>query len=275
MDLSALLNCVTSPACIITQVTSGIIIGTLMFLVAVGLTLIFGVLKVTNFTHGSFYMLGAYFGLTIFKLTDSYLLTLFGAAAATAVVGLIFERLFISRVYGRNVLMQLLVCYGFVLIFDDAVKFIWGPEFKSMGMPAAFQSPPLVIAGGVVPKYYLFLFGITIAIAVILWLIIERTQFGKTVRAAAFNPAMVSALGINTGVLFGLVFALGCLLAGSAGALAAPVRSLTPGMGLSILIEILHRHRNRRHGVDRGSIGWIAADRTHPYLREHRLSSIH
>jgi len=237
MDLSALLNCVTSPACIITQVTSGIIIGTLMFLVAVGLTLIFGVLKVTNFTHGSFYMLGAYFGLTIFKLTDSYLLTLFGAAAATAVVGLIFERLFISRVYGRNVLMQLLVCYGFVLIFDDAVKFIWGPEFKSMGMPAAFQSPPLIIAGGVVPKYYLFLFGITIAIAVILWLIIERTRFGKTVRAAAFNPAMVSALGINTGVLFGLVFALGCLLAGSAGALAAPVRSLTPGMGLSILIE--------------------------------------
>jgi branched-chain amino acid transport system permease protein len=237
MDLSALLNCVGSPACIITQVTSGVIIGTLMFLVAVGLTLIFGVLKVTNFTHGSFYMLGAYFGLTIFKLTDSFIVTLFGAAAATALIGLIFERLFISRVYGRNVLMQLLVCYGFVLIFDDAVKFIWGPEFKSMGMPGVFQSPPLIIAGGVIPKYYLFLFGITIVIGAALWLIIDRTRFGKTVRAAAINPAMVSALGINTGALFGIVFALGCLLAGSAGALAAPVRSLTPGMGLSILIE--------------------------------------
>jgi len=237
MDLSALLNCVTSPACIVTQATSGLIIGTLLFLVAAGLTLIFGVLKVTNFTHGSFYMLGAYFALTIFKLTGSYLLTLFGGAALTAVVALMFERLFISRVYGRNVLMQLLVCYGFVLIFDDAVKFIWGPDFKAMGMPAAFQSPPLLIAGGVVPKYYLFLVGVTTAIAIVLWLVVERTRFGKTVRAAALNPAMVSALGINIGVLYGLVFALGGLLAGFAGALAAPVRSLTPGMGFSVLIE--------------------------------------
>ena len=237
VDLVSLLNCFSSSACIVTQLTSGLIIGMLLFLVAAGLTLIFGVLKVINFTHGSFYMLGAYFALTIFKLTDSYALTLLGAALATAMVGLVFERLFMSRVYGQNVLMQLLVCYGFILIFDDVVKIVWGPEFRSMGMPTMFQVPPIFVAGGVIPPFYLFLVGVTIAIGAILWLIIEQTRFGKTVRAAAHNPNMVSALGINTGAIYGLVFALGGLLAGFAGALAAPVRSLTPGMGFTILIE--------------------------------------
>ncbi len=237
MDLASLVSCFGSPACVITQVTSGLIIGMLLFLVAAGLTLIFGVLKVINFTHGSFYMLGAYFALTIFKLTGSYVITLFGAAFGTALVGLVFERLFISRVYGRNMLMQLLVCYGFILIFDDVVKIVWGAEFRSMGMPTIFQVPPIFIAGGVVPPFYLFLVGVTIVIGVVLWLVIERTRFGKVVRALAHNPTMVSVLGINTGILYGLVFALGGLLAGFAGALAAPVRSLTPGMGFSILIE--------------------------------------
>jgi branched-chain amino acid transport system permease protein len=230
VDIAALLNCLTSSSCVITQVTGGLIIGMLLFLVAVGLTLIFGVLKVINFTHGSFYMLGAYFGLTIFRLTDSYLLTVVGAGLATALVALIFERFFISRVYGRNVLMQLLVCYGFILIFDDLVKLFWGAEFKSMGMPSAFRVPPYFIAGGVVPPFYLFLVAVTSAIALALWLGIEKTRLGKTIRAAAQNPGMVSALGVNTGLLYGLVFALGGLLAGLAGALAAPVRSLTPGM---------------------------------------------
>ena len=237
MDLASLVSCFGSPACIITQVTSGLIIGMLLFLVAAGLTLIFGVLKVINFTHGAFYMLGAYFALTIFKLTGSYVITLFGAAFGTALVGLVFERLFMSRVYGRNMLMQLLVCYGFILIFDDVVKIVWGAEFRSMGMPTIFQVPPIFIAGGVVPPFYLFLVGVTIVIGVVLWLVIERTRFGKVVRALAHNPTMVSVLGINTGILYGLVFALGGLLAGFAGALAAPVRSLTPGMGFSILIE--------------------------------------
>ena len=222
----------------ITQATGGLIIGMLLFLVAAGLTLIFGVLRVINFAHGSFYMLGAYFALTIFQLTGSYTLTVFGAGVATALVGLVFERLFMSRVYGQNVLLQLLVCYGFVLIFDDGVKILWGPEFKSMGMPAAFRVPPLFIAGGVVPPFYLFLVGTTILIGLTLWLVIDKTRLGKTIRAAANNANMVAALGINTSALYALVFATGGLLAGFAGALAAPVRSLTPGMGFSILIEL-------------------------------------
>ncbi|WGS18883.1 MULTISPECIES: branched-chain amino acid ABC transporter permease [unclassified Bradyrhizobium] len=237
MDLDALASCFASPACLVTQTTSGLIIGMLLFLVAVGLTLIFGVLKVVNFSHGAFYMFGAYFAMTAYQLTGSFALAMLSGAVGTAILGLIFERAFMSRVYGADVLMQLLVCYAFVLIFDDVVRMIWGPEFKSMGMPAAFQVAPLFIAGGVVPPYYLLLIGVALAAAVVLGLGLARTRIGKVIRAAAHNPGMVSALGINTGLIYGGVFALGGMLAGLAGALAAPVRSLTPGMGFSVLIE--------------------------------------
>jgi branched-chain amino acid transport system permease protein len=212
----------------VTQTTSGLIIGMLLFLVAVGLTLIFGVLKVINFAHGAFYMFGAYFAMTTYQLTGSFALAMLCGAAGTAILGLVFERFFMSRVYGGDVLMQLLVCYAFVLIFDDVVP---------MGMPTAFQVAPLFIAGGVVPPYYLLLIGVALAAAIVLGLGLARTRIGKVIRAAAHNPGMVSALGINTGLIYGGVFALGCMLAGLAGALAAPVRSLTPGMGFSVLIE--------------------------------------
>ena len=237
VDLDALASCLTSPACLVTQTTSGLIIGMLLFLVAVGLTLIFGVLKVVNFSHGAFYMFGAYFAMTAYQFTGSFALAILSGAVGTALLGLIFERAFMSRVYGRDVLMQLLVCYAFVLIFDDVVRMIWGPEFRSMGMPAAFQVPPLFIAGGVVPPYYLLLIGVALVAAVVLGLGLARSRIGKVIRAAAHNPGMVSALGINTGLIYGGVFALGGMLAGLAGALAAPVRSLTPGMGFSVLIE--------------------------------------
>ncbi len=237
LDLNALANCLTTTSCLVTQTTSGLIIGLLLFLVAAGLTLIFGVLNVVNFTHGSFYMLGAYFAFTVYVATGSYVLAVVGAGLGVALFGIIFERFFMSRVYGSNVLMQLLVCYGFILILDDVVKIVWGPEFKSMGMPAAFQAPPILIGGGVIPVFYMFLIVITLLIGLALWLLIQRTQFGKIVRAAAVNPKMVSALGINTGLIYALVFALGGMLAGLAGALAVPVRSLVSGMGFSVLIE--------------------------------------
>lgn len=237
MDLGALTGCLTSSACLVTQSITGFIIGMLLFLVAVGLTLIFGVLKIVNFSHGAFYMFGAYFAMTAYQFTGSFTVALFCGAIGAAIIGLIFERVFLSRVYGGDVLMQLLVCYAFVLIFDDIVRLVWGPEFRSMGMPAAFQAPPLFIAGGVVPPFYLVLIGVALSVAAMLGLGLAHTRFGKVVRAAAHNPGMVSALGINTGLIYGGVFALGCALAGLAGALAAPVRSLTPGMGFSVLIE--------------------------------------
>ncbi|MDP1691104.1 MAG: branched-chain amino acid ABC transporter permease [Burkholderiaceae bacterium] len=237
MDLIALTQCVASLSCLVTQTTSGLIIGALLFLVAAELTLIFGVLRVINFAHGSFYMLGAYFALTAYRVSGSFALAVLGGALGVALFGLVFERFFMRRVYGSEVLMQLLVCYAFILILDDAVKILWGPEFKSMGMPAAFQVPPFTMGGGVVPAYYLFLILAASIIAIALWFVLAKTRLGKVVRAAAHNPAMTAALGLNTGAIYGAVFAIGGLLAGLAGALAAPVRSASPGMGFSILIE--------------------------------------
>ena len=237
MDLQAILGCFTSTSCLITQATGGLISGMLLFLVAAGLSLIFGTLKVINFMHGSLYMLGAYFAFTIYNLTGSYALAVLGAAIGVGLFGLLFERLFMSHVYGTNVLMQLLVCYSFILILDDSVKIIWGAEFQSMGMPEAFLRPPIIIAGGVLPVFYLFLIGVSMLVALALGLLITKTRAGKIVRAVAVNPTMTSALGINTTLVFGGVFALGAMLAGLAGALAVPVRSLVSGMGFSILIE--------------------------------------
>ena len=237
MDLDALLGCVTTPSCLVTQTTSGLIVGMLLFLVAAGLTLIFGVLKIVNFAHGTFYMLGAYIALSATAATGSYALGVAAGAAGMGLFGIVFERLAIARVYGSDVLMQLLVCYAVVLIFDDVVKLVWGPDFLAMGMPPAFQVPPLFIVGGVVPPFYLVLIGIAFAIAAALGLALSGTRLGKTIRAAAQNPDMVAALGINTNLLYALVFAVGGALAGLAGGLAAPVRSLTPGMGFSVLIE--------------------------------------
>ncbi len=237
MDLDALMRCLGTGSCVVTQLTSGMIIGMLLFLIASGVTLIFGVLNVINFAHGSLYMLGAYIALTFYQATGSYFVAVVGAALAVGLLGILFERFLMSKVYGSNVLMQLLVCYAVVLITDDLVKIIWGPRVLSMGMPVEFRLPPLRFLGGVVPPYYLFMIGAAIATGLVLWLVIAGTRFGKVVRAAAVNGPMVSALGIRVNLYYAAVFAIGSGLAGIAGALAAPVRSLTPGMGFSILIE--------------------------------------
>ncbi|MSO91673.1 MAG: branched-chain amino acid ABC transporter permease [Acetobacteraceae bacterium] len=224
-------------SCVVTQSTSALIIGMLLFLVASGVTLIFGVLNVVNFAHGTLYMLGAYIAYTVYLPTESYFLAVVAGAVGVGVFGVLFERLLISKVYGQDVLMQLLVCYGVVLVMDDVVKIVWGVDFMKMGMPAAFRLPPIRLGGGLIPPFYLFLIVISMIIGLVLWYVITRTRYGKMIRAAAVNPAMVSALGIRTPLLFMSVFGLGAMLAGAAGALAAPVRALTPGMGFSIVIE--------------------------------------
>jgi branched-chain amino acid transport system permease protein len=237
LDPTALFECLSSISCIVTQTSTGLIVGALLFLVAAGLTLIFGVLGVINFSHGSFYMLGAYIALSAYRLTDSYLLAALIAGLGVGLFSLIFERFFMRRVYNADVLLQLLVCYAFILILDDAVKIIWGHEFQSMGMPAAFQTPPLFIGGGIVPVFYVFMMGAAAVIGAIMWYVLTRTRIGKIVRAAAHNPTMTSVLGLNTTWIYAGVFVFGGALAGLAGALAAPVRSMSAGMGFSILIE--------------------------------------
>ncbi len=237
MDIAALIDCLTSASCVVTQASTGLIVGALLFLVAAGLTLIFGVLGVINFAHGSFYMLGAYVALSAYRLSGSFALAVVAAGLGVGVFGLLLERFFMRRVYNADVLLQLLVCYAFILILDDVVKIVWGANFQSMGMPEAFQTAPLMIGGGVVPVFYVYLMAAAGLIALVLWAILTRTRIGKIVRAAAHNPAMTSALGLNTSLIYAGVFAFGGMLAGLAGGLAAPVRSMSPGMGFSILIE--------------------------------------
>ena len=216
---------------------TGLIVGSLLFLVAAGLTLIFGVLGVVNFAHGTFYMLGAYLALTAYRLTGNFAMAVLAAGIGVGLFGFLFERFLMRRVYKADVLMQLLVCYAVVLIMDDVVKIVWGAEFLSMGMPESFQAPPFFIAGGVVPVFYVYLIAAAMLIALALWGILTFSRMGKIIRAAAQNPTMTSALGINTSLIYAAVFAFGGVLAGLAGGLAAPVRSMSPGMGFSILIE--------------------------------------
>lgn len=237
MQPDALLSCVTTAACAVTQVSTALIVGSLLFLVASGLSLIFGVLGVVNFAHGGFYMVGAYAAFTAYKGTGSFAVALAAGSVGAGLFGVLFERLVISRVYGRDLLMQLLVCYAMTLILDDLVKLLFGAEYQMMGMPAAFALPPVEVAGGFLPPYYLFMVGTSLLTGLVLWLGINRTLVGKVVRALAVNPAMVGVLGRNTTAVYAGVFGLGSLLAGLAGALAAPIRTLTPGIGLSFLID--------------------------------------
>ena len=237
MNPQALFECFSSESCIVTQMGTGLIVGSLLFLVAAGLTLIFGVLGVVNLAHGSFYMLGAYLALTAYRLTGNFAIAVLASGIGVGLFGFLFERFLMRRVYKADVLMQLLVCYAVVLIMDDVVKIVWGAEFLSMGMPETFQAPPFFIAGGVVPVFYVYLIAAAMSIALALWGILTFSRTGKIIRAAAQNPTMTSALGINTSLIYAAVFAFGGVLAGLAGGLAAPVRSMSPGMGFSILIE--------------------------------------
>jgi branched-chain amino acid transport system permease protein len=236
MDLGAFAQCLGSLTCVVNQLTSALITGLILFLVASGLSLIFGVMGVLNFAHGSLYMLGAYLSFTLLRVAG-FAAAALAAALGVAAIGLLLERLFIRRIYGAPLLYQLLLTYAFILVFDDLAKVVWGYDFVSIGVPDAFRRPPLFIGRAPVPAYYAFIIAVGVAVALGLWLLLTRTRFGKIVRAAADNPTMVAALGINVTVVSMAVFALGSFLAGLGGVLAAPVRSIFPGMGFSILVE--------------------------------------
>jgi branched-chain amino acid transport system permease protein len=238
MDIFALFDCIISPACLISQAAGGLKIGMLLFLVASGLTLVFGVLGVINFAHGALYMLGAYFSWQVMSVTGHFGLSVILGAMGVGIFGLLFERALISRVYNADLLVQILLCYSVVLILDDLVMIIWGDEFlSSVGVPEVFQVPPLFIFDAIIPPFHLAIIGMSFIVGIILWFIMTKTRFGRLVRAAAVNPKMLEALGVNINLLRAGVFMLGSFLAGLGGALAASLSSVVSGMGNSILIE--------------------------------------
>ena len=238
MEVLALLDCLSTPACLLSQAVGGLKIGMLLFLVASGLTLIFGVLGVINFAHGILYMLGAYFAWQSMTLTGHFGFSVLVGALGVGIFGLAFERGLIKRIYESDLLIQILLCYSIILIMDDLVMIIWGDEFlSSIGVPEIFQVPPLFIFDAIIPPFHLAIIATSLLIAALLWILMTKSRFGSLVRAAAINPKMLEALGVNTNFIRYSVFALGSFLAGLGGALAASERSIVSQMGNSILIE--------------------------------------
>ncbi|WP_298957547.1 branched-chain amino acid ABC transporter permease [uncultured Methylobacterium sp.] len=218
------------------QALNGLQLGILLFLVAAGLTLIFGVMDLINLAHGALYMVGAYLAATFTALTDSFLLGLALALPATLAVGLVLELLVFRHLYGRDHLEQVLATFGLILILNEGVRIVWGSAPMSVPVPDFLSGSIPVVGTLMYPAYRLAIIAAGLVTALGLHLLVNHTRLGMLLRAGASNGPMVSALGIDIRRLFLAVFGLGAMLAGFAGAMVAPILSVDPGMGDSVLI---------------------------------------
>ncbi len=208
-----------------------------LWLVSAGLTIIFGVLGVINFAHGSLFMLGAYLAFTFYGLLGwNFGLAIALSLVGVAVVGWAMERFFLRTLYGVDEAYQLLLTFGFVLILDDAVKIIWGGVFRIPPIPA-FLEGSWPVVGRPFPVYNAFIIAAGVVVGVVLWLGFERTWWGKTVRATASDREMANAIGVNVPRVFSGVFMVGAMLAALGGALGTPVRVASPGLGAAMIIQ--------------------------------------
>lgn len=220
------------------QALNGLSYGVLLFLLSVGLTLIFGMLDIVNLAHGSFYMLGAYAGLTMIAATENFWLALVVAPLAVGLIGALMERSVLRPLYRRPPLDQVLLTFGFIYLFEDLVKWIWGGRIRSIPPPDAFAGS-VSLFGATVPSYRLFVIVFGLVMAVALWWLVERTRLGSIIRAGVFDAEMTAGLGINIGRVFTGVFAFGAALGGLSGVIAGPIQSASPPMGAGILIPAL------------------------------------
>ena len=218
------------------QFLNGIQLGMLLFLLAAGLTLIFGIMDLVNLAHGSLYMLGAYFAATFAEWTDSFLLGAMLALAATAVTAMALEVIAVRRLYGRSHIDHVLGTFGLLLFFNELVRLIWGPAGMTLSLPPEMLNAVEVLPGLFYPLYRLVIIGVTLGVAVLLYLLVMRTRLGMLIRAGASNREMVGALGVNIKLLYTMVFGLGAALAGFAGLMQAPILTVQIGMGENILI---------------------------------------
>lgn len=223
-------------ALILIQTLNAVQYGLLLFLVASGLTLIFGVMGVINLAHGSFYMMGAYLAFSLSSLSGNLLITIVIGTLLSAVLGAVLEWALFSHLYRRNHLQQVLLTYGLILIFDELRSLLVGDEVYSVKVPQWLDfSVPL---GGIMtyPAYRLFMSGVCLLVALALYLFIQRTTVGARIRAGASNRDMVQILGINIDMVYRLVFSIGVALAAFAGMINAPASTVSPGMGTQVLI---------------------------------------
>ena len=222
----------------LTQILNGIQLGVLLFLLSAGLTLVFGIMNFVNLTHGSLYMMGAYFAASAYNWSGSSLVAGLIGVPATIVLGIMVERIALSTLYRRDHLDQVLATFGLILFFNEVVRIVWGPSSLYINVPETL-SGSVDLFGSPYPSYRIAIIAVGIFVAIGLYALIHRTRIGMLIRASASNPAMAGALGVNTKLLNSLVFGLGAGLAGLAGLMAGPIMSVQPGMGEPILILTL------------------------------------
>ena len=218
------------------QLLNSVQYGLLLFMLAAGLTLIFGIMGVVNLAHGSFYMLGAYLAWSLASLTGSFTLAVIGGAALSVLFGLVLERLLFRHFYQRDHLDQVLLTFGLIYIFEEARSILWGDDVHAVKIPDLLAGSIALTDNLSYPVYRLFMSGVCVVLAVGLYLLISRTRLGMKIRAGAFNRDMTESLGINIKLIHAIVFAIGVALATVAGMIASPISSVYPNMGSQVLI---------------------------------------
>ena len=218
------------------QSLNGLQFGLMLFLLAAGLTLVFGIMDMINLAHGSLYMIGAYFAATFVPLTGSFFLAIPLALAATAMVGMLLEITILRRLYTRDHMSQVLATFALILIANELVRMIWGAQPMPLGTPAMLSGPVQLLPGLSYSSYRLLIIGVGVAVAIGLFLLVTKTRTGMLVRAGASNREMATAMGVNIKTLFTLVFGFGAALCAIAGAMLGPILAVQVGMGEDILI---------------------------------------
>jgi branched-chain amino acid transport system permease protein len=218
------------------QLLNSVQYGLLLFMLAAGLTLIFGIMGVVNLAHGSFYMLGAYLAWSISSLTGSLSIAILGGALLSVLFGLALERLLFRHFYNRDHLDQVLLTFGLIYIFEEMRSIVWGDDVHGVKIPELLSASIPLTENLSYPVYRLFISGVCIALALGLYLLISKTRLGMKIRAGAFNREMTEALGVNIQLVYAVVFSLGVALASVAGMIAAPISSVYPNMGSQVLI---------------------------------------
>jgi len=223
---------------VLEQLLNGLQFGIMLFLMAAGLTLVFGIMNLVNLAHGSLYMVGAYLATAAYQWTGSFPLAVVLALAGTLIVGMLVELIALRTLYERDHLDQVLATFGLILFFNELIAIIWGRSALYTSLPEYLQGHVELFSGLNYPVYRLLIIFVGFAVAALLWYIVARTRLGMLVRAGASNRTMVAALGINIRLLYTMVFGFGAALAGLAGLLAGPIYTAQPGMGELILIQV-------------------------------------
>jgi len=221
---------------ILEQTLNGLQFGLMLFLLAAGLTLVFGIMDMINLAHGSLYMIGAYLAAAIAQATGSFVIAVAGAIVGTAIIGVMLELTVLRQLYTRDHLSQVLATFALLLICNEVVRMIFGSQPLMLNMPAILSGPVQLLPDFYYPAYRLVVIGVGLAVAALLYILIAKTRIGMRVRAGASNREMATAMGVNVRLLFTVVFGIGAALCAVAGAMLGPILAVQVGMGESILI---------------------------------------